>query len=109
MMMCIILHNMIVEDEYDYDAVDEYDSDTMNNWRTRIHCAHDANEEPVQHEPLERDRRYNELVIQRYTALQRPCMHNARQNNLIEHQWALKQAEDNLVHLVCLFLFGVFI
>ncbi|XP_070675600.1 uncharacterized protein [Malus domestica] len=25
----------------------------------------------------------------------RPGMHNARQNDLIEHQWALKQAEDN--------------
>ncbi|XP_068318448.1 uncharacterized protein [Pyrus communis] len=31
MMTCIILHNMIVEDEYDYDVVDEYESDTMNN------------------------------------------------------------------------------
>ncbi|XP_070668887.1 uncharacterized protein [Malus domestica] len=65
MMMCVILYNMIVEDEFDYDAVDEYEPepDTMNNSRTRIHCAHDATEEPVQHEPLERDGRYNERVI----------------------------------------------
>ena len=44
MMTCIILHNMIVEDEFDYDAVDEYEpeADTMNNSRTRIYCAHDA-------------------------------------------------------------------
>ncbi|XP_070669089.1 uncharacterized protein [Malus domestica] len=27
MMTCIILHNMIVEDEYDYDGVDEYEPD----------------------------------------------------------------------------------
>ena len=95
MMTCIILHNMIVEDEYDYDAVDEYEPepDTMNNSRTRIYCAHDATEEPVQHEPLG-DGRYNERVIARYTALQRTSMHNARQIDLIEHQWALKQAED---------------
>ncbi|KAM1321658.1 hypothetical protein EV1_014513 [Malus domestica] len=86
MMTCIILHNMIMEDEYDYDVVDEYEPDTMNNSRTRIYCAHDVTEEPVQHEPLERDGRYNELDIQRYTALQRPYMHNARQNDLIEHQ-----------------------
>ena len=86
---------MIVEDEYDYDAVDEYEPepDTMNNSRTRIYCAHDATDEPVQHEPLG-DGRYNERVIARYTALQRTSMHNARQIDLIEHQWALKQAED---------------
>ncbi|KAM2947366.1 hypothetical protein FF1_034499 [Malus domestica] len=96
MMTCVILHNMIVEDEFDYNAVDEYEPepDTMNNSRTRIYCAHDATKEPVQHEPLERDGRYNERVIQRYTALQRSSMHNDRQIDLIEHQWALKQAKD---------------
>ncbi|KAM1666470.1 hypothetical protein ACFX14_045737 [Malus domestica] len=96
MMTCVILHNMIVEDEFDYDAVDEYEPepDTMNNSRTRIYCTHDGIEEPVQHEPLERDGRYNERVIQRYTAFQRSSMHNDRQIDLIEHQWALKQAKD---------------
>ncbi|KAM1281712.1 hypothetical protein ACFX2H_022154 [Malus domestica] len=96
MMTCIILHNMMVEDEYNYEAVDEYEPDMMNNSRTRKYCAHDATDEPVQHEPLERDGRYNERVVQRYTAFQRSDMHNARQNDLIEHQWALKQAvHDN--------------
>ncbi|XP_070669049.1 uncharacterized protein [Malus domestica] len=94
MMTCIILHNMIVEDEYDYDAVDEYEPDTMNNSRTQIYCAHNATEEPVQHEPLQRDGCYNDRVIQRYTTLQRPYMHNARQINLIEHQWELRGVED---------------
>ncbi|KAM2646496.1 hypothetical protein EV1_019901 [Malus domestica] len=94
MMTCIILHNMIVKDEYDYDVVDEYEQDTMNNSRTQIYCAHDATEEPVQQEPLERDGRYNERLIQRYIALQRPYMHNVRQIDLIEHQWELKQAQD---------------
>ena len=40
-MTCIILHNMIVEDEYDSDAEDEYGSDDeqdpMNTRRTRIY------------------------------------------------------------------------
>ncbi|KAM1142846.1 hypothetical protein ACFX1X_032165 [Malus domestica] len=94
MMTCIILYNMIVEDEYDYEAVDEYEPDTMNNSRTRIYCAYDATNEPVQHEPLERDGHYNERIIQRYTALQRSYMHNARQLDLIEHQWELRGAED---------------
>ncbi|CAL9020111.1 unnamed protein product [Prunus brigantina] len=30
MMTCIILHNMIVEDEYDYDADEVYEPDPMN-------------------------------------------------------------------------------
>ena len=85
---------MIVEDGYDYDVVDEYELDTMNNSITQIYCVHDATEEPVQHEPLERDGRYNERLIQRYTALQRSSMHIDRQIDLIEHQWELKQAED---------------
>ena len=48
----------------------------------------------MQHEPLEMDECYNERLIQRYTALQRSSMHIDRQIDLIEHQWALKQAED---------------
>ncbi|KAM1376986.1 hypothetical protein COP1_038678 [Malus domestica] len=95
MMTCIILHNMIVEDEYDYDAVDEYEPDPMNNSRTRIYCAHDGTEDPVQHEPLERDGRYNELIVQRYTNVQEPYWHVTRQNDLIEHQWGLHGGEDN--------------
>ncbi|KAM2487372.1 hypothetical protein ACFX1W_039313 [Malus domestica] len=95
MMTCIILHNMIVEDEYDYDAVDEYEPDPMNNSRTRIYCAHDGTEDPVQHEPLERDGRYNELIVQRYTNVQEPYCHVTRQNDLIEHQWGLHGGEDN--------------
>ncbi|XP_068314951.1 uncharacterized protein [Pyrus communis] len=57
MMTCIIFHNMIMEDESDYDVVDEYELDLMNNSRTCIYCAHDRTEDPVQHEPLEQDGR----------------------------------------------------
>ncbi|KAM1813319.1 hypothetical protein ACFX11_027143 [Malus domestica] len=46
--------------------------DPMNNSRTRIYCDHDRTEDPVQHEPLERDGRYNELIVQRYTDVQEP-------------------------------------
>ena len=63
---------MIVEDEYDYDAIDEYEPNTTNNSRTHIYCAHDGTEDPVQHEPLERDGRYNQLIDERYTSLQEP-------------------------------------
>ncbi|KAM2311861.1 hypothetical protein ACFXTH_022325 [Malus domestica] len=53
-----------VEDEYNYDVIDEYEPDTMNNSITQIYCTHDATEELVQHKPLEMDGRYNERLIQ---------------------------------------------
>ncbi|CAL8133308.1 unnamed protein product [Prunus armeniaca] len=37
MMTCIILHNMIVEDGYDYDADEVYEPDPMNTALTRIY------------------------------------------------------------------------
>ncbi|KAM1217146.1 hypothetical protein FF1_013505 [Malus domestica] len=88
---------MIVEDEYDYDAVDEYEPepDTMNNSRTHIYCAHDATKDHVQHEPLEWDGRYSQLIVEWYTSMQEPYWHCTRQSDLIEHQWGLQQGEDN--------------
>ncbi|XP_070672393.1 uncharacterized protein [Malus domestica] len=95
MMTCIILHNMIMEDEYDYDAVNEYEPNTMNNSGTRIYCAHDGTEDPVQQEPLELDGCYNQLIAERYTSLQEPYWHCTYQSDLIEHQWGLQQGQDN--------------
>ncbi|CAL8086964.1 unnamed protein product [Prunus armeniaca] len=53
MMTCIILHNMIMDDEYDYDAADVYEPDSINTALTRIYeKPMGPNGEPVQHEPL---------------------------------------------------------
>ncbi|CAL9011701.1 unnamed protein product [Prunus brigantina] len=37
LMTCIILHNMIVEDEYDYDALEMFEVDLMYTTSTRIY------------------------------------------------------------------------
>ncbi|CAL2225354.1 unnamed protein product [Prunus armeniaca] len=37
MMSCIILHNMIVEDEYDYEVEEVYEPDPMSTALTRIY------------------------------------------------------------------------
>ncbi|CAL9000531.1 unnamed protein product, partial [Prunus brigantina] len=56
MMTCIILHNMIVEDEYDNDAPKMFEPDPMNTVLTRIYeWSMGANGQPLEHEPLIRD------------------------------------------------------
>ncbi|KAI5324244.1 hypothetical protein L3X38_033317 [Prunus dulcis] len=56
MMICIILHNMIVEDEYDYDAPEVFEPDPMNMALTRIYeRPMGPNGHPLEHEPLVRD------------------------------------------------------
>ncbi|CAL8149741.1 unnamed protein product [Prunus armeniaca] len=59
MMTCIIFHNMIVEDEYDNDAVEVYEPDPMNTALTRIYKRLvGPSREPLEQEPLVRDGRF---------------------------------------------------
>ncbi|CAL8991882.1 unnamed protein product [Prunus brigantina] len=91
MMTCIILHNMIVEDEYDYDADEVYELDPMNMALTRIYeKPMEPNGEPVQHEPLVRDGSFMPRMIDRYTEMQSSYIHERRQVDLMEHLWAVK-------------------
>ncbi|CAL9015681.1 unnamed protein product [Prunus brigantina] len=91
MMTCIILHNMIVEDEYDYDAPEVFEPDPMNTALTRIY------ERPMgpdgqlmEPEPLLRDGQYNNPMIDRYQEMQSSYVHERRQLDLIEHLWEMK-------------------
>ncbi|XP_021810640.1 uncharacterized protein LOC110753951 [Prunus avium] len=91
MMTCIILHNMIVEDDYDYDAPDVYEPDPMNTVLTRIYeRPMGPNRQPVEHEPLVRDGRFMNRMIDRYTEIQSSFIHERRQVDLMEHLWAVK-------------------
>ncbi|XP_008229043.1 PREDICTED: uncharacterized protein LOC103328432 [Prunus mume] len=94
MMTCIILHNMIVEDEYDYDADEVYELDPMNTALTRIYeKLMGPNGEPVQHDPLVRDGSFMHRMIERYTEMQSSYIHEHRQMDLMEHLWAVKGNE----------------
>ncbi|CAL8998210.1 unnamed protein product [Prunus brigantina] len=91
MMTCIILHNMIVEDEFDYEAEEVYEADPINTALTRIYEKPiGPNGEPVQHEPLVRDGLYMNRMIDRYTEMQSSYIHERRQVDLMEHLWAVK-------------------
>ncbi|CAL8168281.1 unnamed protein product [Prunus armeniaca] len=95
MMTCIILYNMIVEDEYDYDALEVYEPDPMNKTLTRIYeRPMGPNGEPFEPEPLVRDGRFMTQVIDRYTEMQSSYIHEMRQVDLMEHLWAMKGNED---------------
>ncbi|BBH02142.1 Protein kinase superfamily protein [Prunus dulcis] len=89
MMTCIILHNMIVEDEYDYDALEVYEPDPMNTALTRIYeRPMGPNGEPFEPEPLVRDGHLMTRMIDRYTEMQSSYIHEMRQVHLMEHLWA---------------------
>ncbi|CAL9012803.1 unnamed protein product [Prunus brigantina] len=91
MMTCIILHNMIVEDEYDYEAEEVYEPNLMNTALTRIYEKPiGPNGAPVEHEPLVRDGLFMNRMIDRYTEMQSSYIHERRQVDLMEHLWAVK-------------------
>ncbi|KAI5327410.1 hypothetical protein L3X38_026806 [Prunus dulcis] len=86
MMTCIILHNMIVEDEYDYDVAEVYEPNPMDKALTRIYeRPMGPNGEPLEHEPLVRYSRFMTHMIYRYTEMQSSYIHERRQVDLIEH------------------------
>ncbi|CAL2265672.1 unnamed protein product [Prunus armeniaca] len=82
---------MIVEDEYDYDAPEMFEHNPMNTALTRIYEQHvRANGQPLEHEPLIRDGRYNNPMIDRYQEIQFLYVHEIRQVNLIEYLLEMK-------------------
>ncbi|CAL2237442.1 unnamed protein product [Prunus armeniaca] len=91
MMTCIILYNMIVEDEYDYDVAEVYEQDPMNMTLTRIYeRLMGPSGEPLEHEPLVRDGRFKTRMIDRFTKMQSSYIHERRQVDLMEHLWTVK-------------------
>ncbi|CAL8157434.1 unnamed protein product [Prunus armeniaca] len=97
MMTCIILHNMIVEDEYDYDVAEVYEPDPMNTTLTRIYeRPMGSSGEPFELDPLVRDGRFMNHIIDRYTEMQSSYIHERCQLDLRTINWSTSQ-----LSLVC--------
>ncbi|CAL2265669.1 unnamed protein product [Prunus armeniaca] len=91
MMTCIILHNMIVKDEYDYGVLKVFEPDPMNKTLTRIYeRPMGPNGQPMELEPLIRDGRYNNPMIDRYQEMQSSYVHEIHQVDLVKHLWEMK-------------------
>ncbi|XP_021828316.1 uncharacterized protein LOC110768776 [Prunus avium] len=79
------------EDEYDYEATEEFEPDPMNTSLTRIYeRPMGPNGHPLEHEPLVRDGRFNNPMIDRYQKMQSSYVHERRQIDLIKHLWEMK-------------------
>ncbi|CAL8152214.1 unnamed protein product [Prunus armeniaca] len=90
MMTCIILHNIIMKDEYDYDAPEMLEPNLMNTTLTRIYERPVGANEPLENVPLIRDDRYNNPMIDCYQEMQSSYVHERCQVDLIEHLWEMK-------------------
>ncbi|CAL9001343.1 unnamed protein product [Prunus brigantina] len=77
--------------KYDYDAPEVSKPDPMNTVMTRIYeRLIGVNGQPMKHEPLIRDGRYNNPMIDRYQEIQSSYVRERRQVDLIEHFWEMK-------------------
>nr|XP_011462191.1 PREDICTED: uncharacterized protein LOC101309236 [Fragaria vesca subsp. vesca] len=93
MMTCIILHNMIVEDEHDEDAAEPFDP---NDIPTIPKKAHIYDRIPDQDTSVHRNpNRLNQFMC-RYREVRCPVMNKNLQDDLVDHLWSMKlQADEN--------------
>ncbi|XP_074378083.1 uncharacterized protein LOC141719602 [Apium graveolens] len=95
MMTYIILHNMIVEDEFVADEfVESVEEDLMNPLVSRVYDGPvDCNGVRIHFAPVQRDGRNQQAFWDRIENLESAYVHTMLQNDLVEHNWALEANE----------------
>ncbi|XP_024160891.1 protein ALP1-like [Rosa chinensis] len=92
MMTCIILHNMIVEDERDEDAAQPFDPDDIP---TRPRKA-EIYKRPEMDTDVHRNPQQLNQFLRRYREVRCPVMNKNLQDDLVDHLWSMKlQADQN--------------
>ncbi|XP_024164217.1 uncharacterized protein LOC112171237 [Rosa chinensis] len=92
MMTCIILRNMIVEDEHDEDAAQPFDPDDIP---TRPRKA-EIYKRPVMDTDVDRNPQQLNQFLRRYREVRCPVMNKNLQDDLVDHLWTMKlQADQN--------------
>ncbi|XP_024171746.1 uncharacterized protein LOC112177717 [Rosa chinensis] len=91
MLTCIILHNMIVEDELPEDSDDELESDEEeeNNMRPKISKVWEGLT-GSDFDPVGRDDHYMNGSMDRYQKIRSEYTHSNLQEDLIKHFWEVK-------------------
>ncbi|KAL8118066.1 hypothetical protein AgCh_015825 [Apium graveolens] len=92
MMTCIILHNMIVEDEFvEEDFVEPVEEDLMNPLASQVYDGPvDSNGVRIPFAPVQRNGRNQQAFWDRIENLESAYIHTMLQNDLVEHNWAIE-------------------
>ncbi|XP_074327869.1 uncharacterized protein LOC141665788 [Apium graveolens] len=92
MMTCIILHNMIVEDEFvEEDFVEPVEEDLMNPLASQVYDGPvDNNGVRIPFAPVQRNGRNQQAFWDRIENLESAYIHTMLQNDLVEHNWAME-------------------
>ncbi|CAM8975865.1 unnamed protein product [Rhodiola kirilowii] len=96
MLACIIMHNMIVEEEFIDDEFVEIDEEDPHNPRSAFTVYDgptDQNGNRLLHDPVGRAQQ-SEAFGNRLTTLQSAYLHTQLQNDLVKHNWFMETGEQ---------------
>ncbi|XP_074322047.1 uncharacterized protein LOC141659176 [Apium graveolens] len=95
MMTCIILHNMIVEDEFvENEFLELVEEDLMNPSASQVYDGPvDCNGVRIPFTPVQRDGRNQQAFWDRIENFESAYVHTILQNDLVEHNWAMEANE----------------
>ncbi|CAM8972821.1 unnamed protein product [Rhodiola kirilowii] len=96
MLACIIMHNMIVEEEFVEEEFVENEEEDLNNPNSAFTIYDgptDQNGDRILHDPVQKAQQ-SQAFGDRLTTLQSAYLHTELQNDLVKHNWFLETGEQ---------------